>query len=178
MWLSNTQQFMRTDVVYTREVRGDKVNEVLHPEDMVGIFGVKVDDGSFEPVSKDQKRSDFLQFKDFALQLQSASVEQASRTQDPNQALNIDFNEFLQRGAEHFGESSSHFVTPINEIQPQQPSEPTEVTPPTDPNAPAPEPMSAEASGAVEDVLQSDGKSMPDSFPVRNINALAPFLGG
>ena len=62
------------------------------------------------------------------------------------------------------------------------PTMPGMVTPPGDPDAPAPEaeasvpqgaePMSAEEAGAV----QSDGKSMPDSFPVRNINALAPMM--
>lgn len=176
MWLSNTQQFMRSDVVYERNEKGKKVIEVLRPEDMMGIFGVKVDDGSFEPVSKDQKKQDFLSYKDFVLSLQSASVDQAERTQDPTQALNIDFNQLLTRGSEHFSENASHFVVSTDEITPQQPSEPTAVTPPDEPNAPLPEgdmqPMSPEEAGAV----QSDGKSMPDSFPVRNVNSLAPLM--
>lgn len=179
MWLSNTQQFMRTDVVYEQKVKGETRNEVIHPEDMLGIFGVKVDDGSFEPVSKDQKRTDFLAFKDFILGIQSASVAQAERTQDPNQALNVDFGELMQRGAEHFGEASSHFVVPTAAIKPQIPTAPTELTPPGDPNAPMPEmaePMSPEAAGAVEGDVQADGKSMPDSFPVRNIESLAAML--
>lgn len=183
MWLSNTQQFMRTDVVAQRTVKGEKVNEVLRPEDMMGIFGVRIDDGSFEPISKDQKRQNFLAYKDFVLGIQSASVEQASRTQDPNQAVNIDFNELLQRGSEHFNESASHFVLPAGSITPQAPTAPTEVTPADEPNAPiadgqdpmappAPTPMSPEESGAV----QSDGKSMPDTFPVRNVNAMLPLV--
>lgn len=172
MWVSNTQQFMRTDVVYQQVVKGEKVNEVIRPEDMLGIFGVKVDDGSFEPVSKDQKRQDFVTFKDYLLQLQAASVEQAERTQDPKQALNLDFQELLQRGAEHFGEMSSNFIVPEGQITPQAPSAPAEVTPPDMPNAPLPEdldslgaqPLSPEEAGAV----QADGKSMPDTFPVRS----------
>lgn len=176
MWLSNTQQFMRTDVVAQRKVKGETVTEVLRPEDMTGIFGVKVDDSSFEPVSKDQKRQDFLAFKDYLVQLQAASVEQAQRTQDPNQAINLDFAELVQRGSEYFSENSSHFLIDNSKIQPQQPTAPTDVTPPSDPNAPLPEapaePMSAEDSGAV----QSDGKSMPDSFPVRNVNSLLPLV--
>lgn len=188
MWLSNTQQFMRTDVIYQQKVKGETQNEVIRPEDMIGIFGIRVDDGSFEPISKDQKRQDFVTFKDFALGIQQASVAQAERTQDPNQALNLDFNEFLQRGSEHFGESSSHYIVPTEQITPQQPSAPTEVTAPEDPNAPMPEgmppemmqPMSPEEAGAVmpEDPMsvQSDGKSMPDSFPVRSVNS--PVLGG
>ncbi len=177
MWLSNTQQFMTTDVVYTQKVKGEEKNEVLRPEDMLGIFGVQIDDGSFEPISKDQKRQDFVTFKDYLLQLQAASVAQAERTQDPNQALNLDFNELLQRGAEHFGEMSSNFIVPVGSITPQLPSAPEVMTAPEDPNAPMPEegvlpgdlnslgePLSPEDAGAV----QADGKSMPDTFPVRS----------
>jgi hypothetical protein len=183
MWLSNTQQFMRTDVVHTTTVKGEKQNEVLRPEDMLGIFGVKVDDGSFEPVSKDQKKQDFVMFKDFALGLQNASVAQAERTQDPNQALNLDFADFFQRGAEHFGEVAGNFIVPTADIHPQTPTAPTEETAPGDPNAPIPEevmsaaadaaaqPMSAEEAGAV----QADGKAMPTSFPLRSVNS--PVLG-
>lgn len=187
MWLSNTQQFMRSDVVVQKQVKGAKVNEVLRPEDMLGIFGVKIDDSSFEPVSKDQKKKDFLDYKDFVMGIQSASVEQSQRTQDPNQAINLDFNELLQRGAEHFSENASHIVIDNTKIQPQAPSAPTAVTPPNDPNAPPPEPtkpMSPEAAGAVppsdpnaiDYSTQPDGKSMPDSFPVRSVNS--PVLGG
>lgn len=186
MWLSNTQQFMRTDVVYETKVKGEKVTEVLRPEDMLGIFGVKIDDGSFEPVSKDQKRSDFLAFKDFAFQAQAASVEQANRTQDPTQALNLDFAEFMQRGSEHFGESGGNFLLNEGDIKPQVPTAPTEATAPGDPNAPTAEgadpiaaavadmqqPMSPEEAGAI----QADGKSMPNSFPVRNVNNLAALM--
>jgi hypothetical protein len=192
MWLSNTQQFMRTDVVTEQTVKGEKKTEVLRPEDMMGIFGVQVDDGSFEPISKDQKRTDFMQYKDFILGVQGASVAQAERTQDPNQAVNIDFGELLQRGSEHFGESSSHFVIDNTQITPQNPTAPTEETPPEDPNAPVPEgiedlmgqlgsePLSPEASGAVRDPLdisniQPDGKTMPNTFPVRSVNN--PVLG-
>ena len=178
MWVSNTQQFMRSDVVVQKEVRGQTTTEVLHPEDMMGIFGVKVDDGSFEPISKDQKRADFLAYKDFVFGLQDKSVAQAERTQDPNQVVNLDFNQFLMRGSEHFSENASHFIIDNSKITPQIPTAPTEVTPPGDPNAPVmgtetdAEPMTPEDAGAV----QSDGKSMPDSFPVRNVNNLAALM--
>lgn len=177
MWLSNTQQFMRTDIVYERKEKGKTINEVLRPEDMLGIFGVKVDDGSFEPVSKDQKKQDFIAYQQFVMGLQAASVEQAARTQDPNQVLNLDFNQFFVRGSEHFGENGEHFIISNDQITPQLPTPPTEVTPPSDPNAPMPEeaptePMTPEESGAI----QADGKSMPESFPVRNLNNAATFL--
>lgn len=177
LWVSNTQQFMRTDLVYQKKVRGEVVNEVLRPEDMIGIFGVKIDDGSFEPISKDQKKQDFLAYQQFVMGVQNASVEQATRTQDPNQAINLDYNEILMRGSEHFGENASRFILGNSQITPQLPTTPTAVTPPDSPNAPAP--LSADAAGAVsptgatsQDKVQSDGKSMPDTFPVRNVNSL------
>lgn len=178
MWLSNTQQFMRTDIVATRTIKGEKVTEVLRPEDMIGIFGVRIDDGSFEPISKDQKRQNFLAYKDFVLGIQNASVQQAERTQDPTLALNLDFQEIMQRGSEHFGENASLFIKATEEIQPQLPSAPAAMTAPEDPNAPvaegldpmAPVPMAAEEVGAVDGV-QADGKSMPDTFPIRSVNS-------
>lgn len=179
MWLSNTQQFMRTDVVYERNEKGKKINEVLRPEDMLGIFGVKVDDQSFEPVSKDQKKQDFLAYQQFVMGLQAASVAQAERTQDPNQVINLDFAQFMNRGSEHFGENAGHFLIDNTQITPQLPTPPANVTPPGDPNAPVADgqdpmaaPMSPEESGAVasEDATQADGKSMPNTFPVRNVN--------
>jgi hypothetical protein len=159
--------------------------EVLRPEDMVGIFGVKVDDGSFEPISKDQKKQDFLAYKDFVLGIQSASVEQAKRTQDPNQAVNVDFGQFLQRGSEHFSENATHFILDNTKIVPQLPTQPNAITPPEDPNAPAPdaevsapeamvEPMTPEMAGAISN-MQPDGKTMPSTFPVRSVKS--PVLG-
>lgn len=176
MWVSNTQQFMRTDVVYQHNVRGEAQTEVLRPEDMMGIFGVKVDDSSFEPISKDQKRQDFLAFKDFTMSLVAASVEQSQRTQDPNQALNIDYNEFFQRGAEQFSENSTHFIMPTSNIVPQQPTAPTAVTPPTQPNAPAPEaenPTENAAEGGVEEPMSAES-----SGAVPNAQDLAGIMGG
>lgn len=182
MWLSNTQQFMRSDVVVQNNTRGNIQNEILRPEDMVGIFGVKIDDGSFEPVSKDQKKQDFLAYQQFMLGVQKASVDQAGRTQDPNQAVNLDFHEIMQRGSEHFGENSGHFIVDNTQITPQMPTAPEVATAPSDPNAPLPDikdsqPMTAEAAGAVsQDGTQTDGKSMPNSFPVRNVNNLAAIM--
>lgn len=180
MWVSNSQQFMRTDVIAERTVKGEKVTEVIRPEDLIGIFGVKVDDGSFEPVSKDQKKQDFLAYQQFIMAVQGASVEQASRNQDPSQAINLDFSELLQRGSEHFGENASHFI-----ISPTiTPAEPPMAAPempmdvpmdmPMEMGAPLPPPMTPEEAGME---IQADGKSMPDSFPVRNINSLNPIMG-
>lgn len=182
MWLSNTQQFMRTDVIAETTVRGQKEIEVIRPEDMMGIFGVKVDDGSFEPVSQDQKKQDFLAYQQFLMSVQAASVEQAARTQDPNQAINIDFSELIQRGSEHFSENATHFIVDPASIQPQMqepaaPEMPPELPPEMGGEMPMDmptQPLTPEEAGLD---VQADGKSMPDSFPVRNINSLNPIMG-
>lgn len=121
MWLSNTQQFMRSDAVYEKKKNGEVQYEVIRPSDVRGIFGVKVDDGSFEPVSKDEKRQNFLNWVANLTGWQEASVAQAERTGDYRDALRIDWNQILQRGAEHYGENSSHFTLPsIPPTQPEQ----------------------------------------------------------
>lgn len=177
MWLSNSQQFMRSDVVHKKKKNGETTYEVISPKDMLGIWGVKVDDGSFEPISKDEKRKNFLEFTTNLSAWAEASVAQAERTGDPNDALRLDYHDIAQRGAEHYGENASHFTLPTK--VPPKPKEPEQ--PPAQPAAPAvpmmpPQmPMSAEeALGA--DVLQADGKSLPDTFPVRS--AQSPALVG
>lgn len=175
MWLSNTQQFMRTDVVYEQTKNGEKQTEIIRPEDLMGIFGVKIDDGSFEPISKDQKRTDFLAFVGALQAWQTSSIAQAERTQQPTDALRLDWNEIVVRGSEHFSENASHFVLPAA----------APVAPPTEPTVPelageVTEPLPAEEVMVIPPEgnfdLQSDGKSMPESFPIRNINALAPVI--
>lgn len=180
MWLSNTQQFMRTDVVYETTKNGEKINDVIHPEDVVGIFGVKIDDGSFEPVSKDQKRQDYLAFVAALQGWQDSSVAQAERTQLPEDAIRLDWNEIVLRGSEHFAENANHFLLP--NVVPQQAAVPEEEAlgmgaelPPDDLGLA--EPLPPEVAMEEEGMdFQSDGKSMPDSFPVRNIRALEPMI--
>lgn len=178
MWLSNSQQFMRSDVVYEKTKNGEKQNEIIRPEDLMGIFGVKIDDGSFEPISKDQKRQDFLAFVAAVQAWQTSSVAQSERTQDPTDALRIDWNEIVLRGSEHFSENASHFILPP--AAPPQPEEPAAAEPGTEELMGEPLPAEAVMSDMPDEgadlEIQADGKSMPDSFPVRNINALAPMV--
>lgn len=176
MWLSNTQQFMRSDVVYETTKNGEKQIDIIRPEDLMGIFGVKVDDGSFEPISKDQKRQDFLAFVAAMQGWQSSSVEQADRTGDPTDALRIDWNEVTVRGADHFAENPSHFLLPSTTPPPAPVEAPAAEAPAVEGLT---EPLPADiAMGMPVDPLsvQPDGKSMPDSFPVRNVNSLAAMM--
>jgi hypothetical protein len=179
MWLSNTQQFMRTDVIYEKTKNGQKDTQVIHPEDVMGIFGVSVDDGSFEPVSKDQKRQDFLAFIQALQAWQTSSIAQAERTKDPTDALRIDWNQITARGSEYFSENASHFLLPPIQPREELPPEEPPMLPP-DEGMPPMEPLPAEAVMDVPEEepfgYQSDGKSMPDSFPVRNINSLGKML--
>lgn len=153
MWVSNTQQFMNHDIVVEKVKNGEKTNEVIHPSDQMGVWNIKIDDGSFEPVSKDAKRQDFLAWAANLQGWQNASVEQATRLNDPTMAMNIDWNAVAQRGTEHYSENYSHFVlppqNPLPAPAPPEPETPTEtrteggVEEPGETGAPAaPPPMS------------------------------------
>lgn len=185
MWLSNSQQFMTSDVVYEQTVRGEKQYDIIRPEDLLGIFGVKVDDGSFEPVSKDQKRKDFLDFSNQLLAYQSSSQQQAQLSQNPQEAVRLDFNELIVRAGDHFGENATNYImtTPLPAVQ-MPGVEPAPEAPAEDPLAAMAEmggmegltpPMPADEVTS-EDGVQADGKSMPNSFPVRSV--MNPVLGG
>lgn len=110
LWTSNSQQYMNHDVLYERTVRGEKKYEVIRPGDLPGMYSIKVDDGSFEPISKDEKRKNFLEFIANTKTWQDASVAQAERTQSPDDAVDIDWNEVFIRGADIYGENPSHFI--------------------------------------------------------------------
>lgn len=186
MWLSNTQQFMRADVVMETVKNGEKKNEVIRPQDVMGIFGVKIDDGSFEPISKDQKRQDFLAYVSGLQAWQTSSIAQADRNQQPTDALRIDWNEVALRGSEHFSENASNFILPVvppPTAEPQAPEAggelPLEVP---EASGGLAEPLPADdvldlAPGETDLSEQADGKDIPESFPVRNVNALKPQIG-
>lgn len=183
MWLSNSQQFMTSDAVYEQTVKGDKTYEIIKPTDIIGIFGIKIDDGSFEPISKDETKQNKLEFVDKVLQLQKASVEQADRNQDTSQAINLDFAEMMTDVGDQYGESVARFIAKPTVVPPVQGMPQPPQSTPTDVPAAQPlvAPMSAEAAGAIPqqgDVsnVQPDGKTLPTSFPVRNVNALSPML--
>lgn len=183
MWSSNSQQFMVSDVIYDTTKNGETISNIIRPVDMIGIFGIKIDDGSFEPVSKDEKRRNFLDFVTNMQAWQTSSVGQSERTGNPADALRIDWNEIVMRGAEHFGENYQHFILPPAVAPQQQPGQPQQTpapetpTPDMPPQAQAPAAIQPQvAPGAQDFTTQSDGKSMPDSFPVRSLNN--PTLAG
>lgn len=173
MWVSNTQQFMNHDIVYEHTKNGEKKHEVIHPSDNMGIWNIRIDDSSFEPVSKDAKLQDFLKYTANLQAWQGASVEQSMRLNRPDMAMNVDWDEVAKRGSELNGEKYSNFVLPPQMPVPATPA-PTEApTAPTE-EAPTPAqpaeaaPMTAEqALGELQ--TQADGKAMPSSFPVRSV---------
>lgn len=174
MWVSNTQQFMDSDVVIEKVKNGEKGYDVIKPEDNLGLWNIRIDDSSFEPISKDQKLKDFLAYTANLQAWQEASVVQAERVGIPAMAMNIDWDEVAKRGSTLNSENYSHFVLPA--IPTQQPVQ-SAVPVPTDPGVMPPEgamPMPAdEALAPVAPSpyeVQPDGKSMPNTFPVRSIN--------
>lgn len=174
MWISNTQQFMNHDIVVEKIKNGEKKNEVVRPNEMMGIWNLRIDDSSFEPISKDAQRQDFLTYTGQLAQWQASSVEQATRLNDPTKAININWDEVAQRGSEKFSENYAHFVLPPQEPLPAPAPEPVAepVAVPVAAEVPQLPPMTAEeALGS----LQADGKAMPTSFPVRS--SANPTLG-
>ena len=112
MWLSNTQQFMDSDILTEKKTGQGKMIEVIRPIDMTGVFNLKIDDGSFEPVSKDEQRSNYMTYVANLQTWSSASVEQAQRTGDMSQVLNVDYNSVALRGSELYGENFNNFILP------------------------------------------------------------------
>lgn len=122
MWASNSQQFLNHDLIVEKVVNGEKVPELVRPADLQGLWNVRIDDSSFEPVSKDVKRQDYLQWAENLSAWQANSVAQAERNQDPSMAINVDWNEISLRGSEHFSENYSRFIlpatAPVTELPP------------------------------------------------------------
>lgn len=110
MWLSNTQQFMDKEVAATTTKGGQQTIEVITPADMTGVFNLRVDEGSFEPVSKDELRKNFTDVVANVTAWSASSVEQAARTGDASQAINLDWNGIMIRGLEVYGENFNNFV--------------------------------------------------------------------
>lgn len=169
MWVSNTQQFMNHDIVTEKTKNGEKTYDVIRPQDQLGIWNIAVNDSSFEPISKDQKRKDYLEYVANLQAWQGSSVEQAARLGRPEMAMNVNWDEIAKRGSEQYSENYSHFIMPpIAPITPPAPAEPPAEAAPAAELVP---PMSAEDAMAETGFsVQPDGKSMPDSFPVRSIN--------
>jgi len=117
MWASNSQQFLNHDLIVEKVIFGNKTNEIIRPADLMGLWNIRIDDSSFEPISKDAKRQDYLQWAQNLQQWQANSVEQATRNNDTTQAINIDWNEVALRGSEQFSENYSRFVLPAT-VQP------------------------------------------------------------
>lgn len=133
MWVSNSQQFLNHDLVVEKMQDGKKVHDVIHPSDISGIWNIKVDDNSFEPVSKDAQRQDYLAYVQFVQGLQQASIEQSERNKTPDTAINLDFNEIGKRGSELFSQNYSHYVLPavvVKQQEEESPATPPAATPP------------------------------------------------
>lgn len=125
MWVSNSQQFLNHDLVVEKVKEGVKSYDVVHPADLIGIWNIKVDDNSFEPVSKDAQRQDYLGYVQFLQGLQASSVEQAERLKDDSKIVNLNFNELGKRGSELFSQNYAHYILEESDITPE-----VEETPP------------------------------------------------
>lgn len=77
MWLSNNRQFM-TEEFETMSLQGNKKTlEKLTPVEMQFPMEVKVDDIDMQPVSKQEKRANFIEYQNSLISLQQSSLQQA-----------------------------------------------------------------------------------------------------
>lgn len=113
IWNSNTQQFMDYDVVKEMNSNNGRTYEIIRPADIIGVFNIKVDEGSYEPVSKDERRDNFLNYVANMQTWASSSVEQAQQDGDTSGILKIDYKSIATKASEIFGENANNFI--INE---------------------------------------------------------------
>lgn len=106
MWLSNNRQFMN----FEAEVPVLKDNkfeiEVLTPEEMQLQMQLRINDMNMQPISKQQRREDFLAYVQQLVQLQTASVNQAQLSGDPSQTVFIDWHQIIPEMAKYFSVKS------------------------------------------------------------------------
>lgn len=164
MWVSNTQQFMNHDVVHEHTKDGERKFEVIKPSDQLGVWNVRIDDNSFEPVSKEAKLEAFLKYTANLQAWQQASVEQAARLQQPEKAMNIDWDEVAKRGSELNSEKYANFVLPPQKIPAPEPAPAAPVEPEMPPMPAQPQqavppmpPMTSEEAMAAIDTNQPAG---------------------
>ncbi len=125
MWLSNNRQFM-TEEFETMSLQGnEKTLEKLTPVEMQFPMEVKVDDIDMQPVSKQEKRANFIEYQNSLISLQQSSLQQAQI--DPSTPpVILDFAQLAQELGQAFSVKNFERFTlaarpPVD--QPEMPQE-------------------------------------------------------
>lgn len=136
MWLVNSQQFMVEPVVYQKNTYKGSVTEMITPEDIRGNFVLRIDENSFEPISEDQMRSNYIEYIANLQNWANASREQAQANGNTEGIISIDYAHAAERLSELSSENPSTILMKVEQPQaleqnPEQPEAPAETNEPT-----------------------------------------------
>lgn len=134
MWLVNSQQFMVDPVVYQKNTYKGSVTEMITPTDIRGNFVLRIDENSFEPISEDQMRSNYIEYIANLQNWANASREQAQANGNTEGIISIDYAHAAERLSELSSENPSTILMKVEQPQantPEEPEAPAEKSEPT-----------------------------------------------
>lgn len=134
MWLVNSQQFMVDPVVYQKNTYKGSVTEMITPTDIRGNFVLRIDENSFEPISEDQMRSNYIEYIANLQNWANASREQAQANGNTDGIISIDYAHAAERLSELSSENPSTILMRVEQPQannPEEPEAPAETSEPT-----------------------------------------------
>ena len=135
MWLVNSQQFMVEPVVYQKNTYKGSVTEMITPTDIRGNFVLRIDENSFEPISEDQMRSNYIEYIANLQNWANASREQAQANGNTEGIISIDYAHAAERLSELSSENPSTILMKVEQPQalenPEQPEAPAGTNEPT-----------------------------------------------
>ena len=129
MWLVNSQQFMVEPVVYQKNTYKGSVTEMITPTDIRGNFVLRIDENSFEPISEDQMRSNYIEYIANLQNWANASREQAKANGNTEGIISIDYAHAAERLSELSSENPSTILMKVEQPQalnPEGQEEPAE----------------------------------------------------
>lgn len=112
MWLVNSQQYMVDPIIYEKTTPQGNVADIVNPADIRGNFILRVDENSFEPISNDQMRNNYIQFIANVQNWAAASREQAQANGTTEGIISIDYLNAVSRLAELSSENPNTIILP------------------------------------------------------------------
>ena len=117
MWLVNSQQYMIDPIIYQHNTNKGNVTNVITPEDIRGNFLLRVDENSFEPISADQMRSNYIEYIANLQNWANASREQAQANGNTAGIISINYAHAVERLSELSSENPSTIILPVENPQ-------------------------------------------------------------
>lgn len=117
MWLVNSQQYMVDPVIYQYNTNRGNITDVITPEDIRGNFLLRVDENSFEPISADQMRSNYIEYIANLQSWANASREQAQANGTNEGIISINYTHAVERLSELSSENPSTILMKVEQPQ-------------------------------------------------------------